>query len=53
MKENYVTKVIKVPNKVPYARIEDELKEIQKLVTNGTIEPVGDQPTELCAISYF
>ena len=49
LKENYVPKAITVPRKVPYARRDDEIKEIQKLQSDGIIEPVGDRPTEFCS----
>ena len=38
-----------VPRKVPYARRDQEIKEIRKLEADGIIEPVGDRPTEFCS----
>ena len=49
LKENYVAKALTVPRKVPYARREEEIKEIRKLEADGIIEPVGDRPTEFCS----
>ena len=49
LRENYVPKALKVPRKVPYARRDDEIKEIRKLEAEGIIEPVGDRPTEFCS----
>ena len=49
LKENYVPKAITVPRKVPYARRDQEIKEIRKLEEDGIIEPIGDRPTEFCS----
>jgi hypothetical protein len=49
LKENYIPKALTVPRKVPYARREDEIKEIRKLEADGIIEPDGDRPTEFCS----
>ena len=49
LRENYVPKALTVPRKVPYARRDDEIKEIRKLEAEGIIEPVGDRPTEFCS----
>ena len=49
LKENYISKDLTVPRKVPYARREDETKEIRKLEEDGIIEQVGDRPTEFCS----
>ena len=49
LKENYVPKAMTVPRKVPYARRDDEIKEIRKLEADGIIEPIGDRPTEFCS----
>ena len=49
LKENYVPKTLTVPRKVPYARREEEIKEIRKLEADGVIEPIGDRPTEFCS----
>ena len=49
LKENYVPKAMMVPRKVPYARRDQEIKEIRKLEADGIIEPVGDRPTEFCS----
>ena len=49
LKPNYVPKAITVPIKVPYARRDEEIKEIRKLEEEGIIEPVGDRPTEFCS----
>ena len=49
LKENYIPKAITVPRKVPYARREDEIKEMRKLEQDGIIEQVGDRPTEFCS----
>ena len=49
LKENYVAKAITVPRKVPYARRDDEIKEIRRLESEGIIESVGDRPTEFCS----
>ena len=47
--ENYVPKALTVPRKVPYARRDEEIKEIRKLEADGIIEPIGDRPTEFCS----
>lgn len=49
LKDDYVSKAITVARKVPYARREDEIKEIRKLESDGIIEAVGDRPTEFCS----
>ena len=49
LKDNYVAKAITVPRKVPYARRDQEIKEIRKLEADGIIEPIGDRPTEFCS----
>ena len=49
LKENYVPKEIMVPRNVPYARRDDEIKEIRKMESDGIIEPVGDRATEFCS----
>ena len=49
LKENYVPKAITVPRKVPYARRDQEIKEIRKLEADGIIEAIGDRPTEFCS----
>ena len=49
LKPNYVPKAITVPRNVPYARRDQEIKEIRKLEQEGIIEPVGDRPTEFCS----
>ena len=49
LRENYVAKAITVPQKVPYARRDEEMREIRKLESDGIIEPIGDRPTEFCS----
>lgn len=49
IQENYIPKALKVPRKTPYARREDEIKEIKRLENDWIIEAVGDGPTELCS----
>ena len=52
LRENYVPKALTVPRKVPYARRDDEIKEIRKLEAEGIIEPVGDRPTSFVVQQY-
>ena len=49
LKENYVPKALTITRKVPYARRDEEIKEIRKVEAEGIIEPVGDRPTEFCS----
>ena len=52
LKENYVPKAMTIPRKVPYARREEEIKEITKMEAEGIIEPIGDRPTEFVVQPY-
>ena len=49
LKDNYAPKAITVARKVPYARRDEEIKEIRKLEAEGIIEAIGDRPTEFCS----
>ena len=49
LKEDYVPKSITVPRKVPYARRDEEIKEIRKMEADSIIEQVGDRHTEFCS----
>ena len=49
LKENYEAKALTIPRKVPYARREEEIKEIRKMEADGIIEAIGDRPTEFCS----
>ena len=49
VKQNYVPKAITVPRKFPYARRDEEIKEIRRMESEGIIEPVRDRPTEFCS----